>query len=59
VQKPEEKKVPEIRKIPGIDDFLLEDISTAQKEYIIKELYPSLKQSIMHVSIKVSNSKYL
>ena len=47
---PKEKK-PEVRKIPGIDDYLLEDISTTvQKEYIIKELYPLLKQSIMHVS---------
>ena len=38
------KVKPEVRKIPGIDDYLLEDISTGvQKEYIIKELYPLLK----------------
>jgi hypothetical protein len=49
--KVEEKKPEVVRKIPGIDDFLLEDLSLIQKEYIIKELYPLLKQSIMHVSI--------
>lgn len=38
--KPKEKEKPEVRKIPGIDDYLLEDISDVQKEYIIKELYP-------------------
>jgi hypothetical protein len=48
VQEPPE--VPQARKIPGIDDYLLADISQVQKEYIIKELYPMLKQSIMHVS---------
>ena len=32
-----------VRKTPGIDDYLLEDISEVQREYIIKELYPLLK----------------
>lgn len=36
------KKVVEGR-FKGNDDFLLEDFSETQKEFIIKELYPSLK----------------
>ena len=35
----------------GNEDFLLEDFSENQKEFIIKELYPSLKQAMMHVSV--------
>lgn len=31
-----------------MDDFMLQDLTDIQKEYIIKELYPTLKQSIMH-----------
>lgn len=34
----------------GMDDFMLQDLTDIQKEYVIKELYPTLKQSIMHVS---------
>jgi hypothetical protein len=51
IKESKEMKKPEARKVPGIDDYLLEDISSLQKEYIIKELYPLLKQSIMHVSV--------
>jgi hypothetical protein len=31
-------------------DSLLTEFTDLQKEYIIKELYPSLKQALMHVS---------
>jgi hypothetical protein len=27
----------------GVDDFLLTDFTENQREYIVKELYPSLK----------------
>ena len=31
-----------------MNDYLLENFSDNQKELIIKELYPSLKQAMMH-----------
>ena len=33
-------------------DLLLEDFSEAQREYIVDELYPIMKQSLLHVSTK-------
>jgi hypothetical protein len=29
--------------MPGCDDFLLSDFKDSQKEFLIKELYPTLK----------------
>jgi hypothetical protein len=32
-----------LKRQKGVDDYILEDFSVQQKEYIVKELYPSLK----------------
>lgn len=33
-----------------MDDFLIKDFGEEQREYIVNELYPHLKQAMMHVS---------
>ena len=38
------------KRFQGIDDTLLSDFNEAQREFIVKELYPSLRQAMMHVS---------
>ena len=35
----------------GFQDDLLKDFSDIQKEFIINEVYPSLKQALLNVSI--------
>jgi hypothetical protein len=40
----------EARRPLGMNDHLLTDLTDLQREYIIVELYPKLKQSILHVS---------
>ena len=42
-RQPEENKVQEAPKVKGMNDFLLEEFSEEQREYLIEELYPSLK----------------
>ena len=32
-------------------DLLLSDFTEDQKKYIVRELYPLLKQSLLHVSV--------
>ena len=34
----------------GMEDFLLEDFPEEQREYVVKTVYPELKQSMRHVS---------
>ena len=36
--------------LKGMDDYLLNDFEETQREYIIKELYPSLHQGLVQVS---------
>jgi len=34
--------------LPGMSDFLLHSFSAAQKDYIIKHLYPELSKALIH-----------
>jgi len=34
----------------GFNDDLLKDFNDIQKEFIVKEVYPSLKQALLNVS---------
>lgn len=48
----------------GFNDHLLKDFSEIQKEFIINEVYPSLKQALLNVSnqsirILISHHCYL
>lgn len=44
----EEAKAKATKRFQGVDDFLLSDFSEAQREFIVKEVYPSLRQAMMH-----------
>jgi len=47
-ESPPKSKVPyQIKTTPGINDALLADFGEEQREFIIKELYPSLKQCLI------------
>lgn len=48
----EEAKKEATKRFQGVDDVLLSDFNEAQREFIVKELYPSLRQAMMHVSNK-------
>lgn len=46
-----QKRVQEAKTfIDGMDDFLLRDFGIEQREHIVKELYPTLHQTLVQVS---------
>mmetsp|Transcript_4434 Transcript_4434/g.6545 ORF Transcript_4434/g.6545 Transcript_4434/m.6545 type:complete len:163 (-) Transcript_4434:1575-2063(-) len=52
-----EEPIPE-EETAEMKDSLLEDFSKEQKEYIVKEIYPLLKQSLLHFMNKSMDTEY-
>ena len=45
--------------MPGMEDYLLQDFSASHSEYIVKNIYPQLKQTLNHFIMKsLQNHKF-